>query len=205
MVRVVPSLVLFDLDGVLVEYDRNARVRHLAAAVSREAAHVHAALFDSGLESRFDAGALDPAHYLGELGDALGCRVDRECWAAARGASMRLLPGTAALVDAVARRCDVAVLTNNGGLLAEMLPRLLPPLFPGLAGRVLCSGLLGAAKPELRAFELALERLGHESGRTLFLDDNAANVEGARAAGLNAELVRHPTALGTALARHGLP
>lgn len=48
------------------------------------------------------------------------------------------------------------------------------------------SSELGVAKPDPRFFTMICERLGLPPGRLLFIDDLAANVTGARAAGLNA-------------------
>lgn len=199
-----PALVLFDLDGVLVDYDRGARARHLAAAADCSEADVRQALFGSGLEARFDAGSVDTTDYLGELGAALSHAVDVALWTAARAAAVRVDDATPALLAQVATRCDIAVLTNNGQLLVEQLPAIAPGLFPLLEGRVLCSASLGHRKPSAQAFRGALERLGHRAIETLFLDDLQDNVDGARAAGLRAERVESPAHLRGALARHGL-
>jgi len=45
---------------------------------------------------------------------------------------------------------------------------------------------LGVAKPERAYFTTILDRLGLSAGRVLFIDDNAENVEAARAVGLTA-------------------
>lgn len=201
----VPSLVLFDLDGVLVDYDRQARVRHLARVLQREPDAVWRSLFDSGLESSFDAGVIDTSVYLDTLGKALGCRVAVDTWAAARGHAMHLHAATVHLVHAVARQRAVAVLTNNGRLLVDVLPGLAPSLFPLFDGRVLCSGALGHRKPDVAAYLAAFGRLGHAPGTTLFLDDVEANVEGARQAGMEARHVASPAHLASVLRRCGLP
>ncbi len=43
---------------------------------------------------------------------------------------------------------------------------------------------VGCAKPDAEIYELLLSRLGVHADRVLFIDDNAANVDGARQAGL---------------------
>ena len=199
-----PSLVLFDLDGGLVDYDRAARVAHLAAAVDVDAAALHAALFDSGLEDRFDAGEIDGQAYLDAIGAPFGRRVDHAAWCAARRAAMRLDPRTVTQVEAVAARCEVAVLTNNGGLLVDALPALLPSLATCFEGRLLASARLGTRKPDPQVFRAAVAMLGHAPQATLFLDDSRANVEGARRAGLQAAHVAGPEVLGNVLAAYGL-
>ena len=204
MSRALPSLVLFDLDGVLVRYDRAARVRHLAAGTGRSNADVHAALFGSGLEDRFDAGAILADAYLEELGARLGTRVDRQLWADARAIAMQVEPGLPAWLAALAARCTLAMLTNNGALLVELLPDLVPDLTAPFAGRLLCSGQFGVRKPDPRVYTAAVERLGHPAATTLFLDDVAANVDGARRAGLQAAQVPDPAALPRLLTALGL-
>jgi putative hydrolase of the HAD superfamily len=198
-----PSLVLFDLDGVLAVYDRAARVAHLANAldVAREA--VWAALFDSGLEERFDAGDIGADAYLGVLGDALGRPVERQAWADARRVSMQVDPGLPALLSTVRTQAEIAVLTNNGELLVDLLPHISPPLAAAFGHRVLCSGRFGVRKPEARVYLDAVGMLGHAPGSTLFLDDSRPNVEGARRAGLQAAHVASPSALAGVLSGYG--
>lgn len=198
-------LVLFDLDGVLVDYDRHRRVGLLADALGHPHDAVQSLLFNdgAGLEDRYDAGDIDTARYLAAISEALGCRLDADTWCAARSASMHLPGAVAQAVEAVAARCDVGVLTNNGPLIDERWRTLLPALAP-LHGRVLCSGMLRASKPHATIFERALAHFGHRAEDTLFLDDNAGNVAGARAAGLHAEQVLRPGAFTGILAAYGV-
>lgn len=199
-----PSLVLFDLDGVLVGYDHARRMAHLGAALDRSPEAVFAATFESGLEQRYDAGALATNDYLAGLGALLGCRVDRATWSAARLAGMSCTEAICACILEIARHCEVAVLTNNGPMVVDLLPQAVPRLFPLLEGRVFCSAVLGVAKPARESFLLPLQRLGHAPRDTLFLDDNPANVAGARRAGLRAEHIAAPGDFAQALRAHGL-
>jgi glucose-1-phosphatase len=182
-----PSLVLFDLDGVLVGYDHARRMAHMGAALGRTPEAVFAALFESGLEPRYDDGLLTTHEYLAALGELLGCTVDRATWSAARLAGMACTEASCARILGIARHCDVAVLTNNGPMVVDLLPEAMPQLFPLLADRVFCSAAMRVSKPSREAFLIPLQRLGHPPQDTLFLDDNLANVEGARMAGLHAE------------------
>jgi 2-haloacid dehalogenase len=58
--------------------------------------------------------------------------------------------------------------------------------FLGWFEHVVISGVEGVAKPDPRIFALALERTGFAAARTVFIDDNLPNVEGARALGMHA-------------------
>ncbi|WP_149196223.1 HAD-IA family hydrolase [Luteimonas suaedae] len=199
----LPALVLFDFDDVLARYAHEVRVAHLARSCGVSDRLVAEVLFDSGLESEYDGGGIDTATYLARLGEGLGSPVDEAQWIAARVAGSRVDPAVLALVQAVAGQAPIGVLTNNGMLLAEAARTLLAPLFPGLEGRVLCSGALCVRKPDAGIFRQALAHFGVAAGDTLFLDDKPANVAGARAAGLRAECVPDQAALAGALRGHG--
>ncbi|WMJ70382.1 HAD-IA family hydrolase [Stenotrophomonas sp. 24(2023)] len=196
------DLLLLDVDGVLVHYQRAPRVLHLAQALDVPAAAVHAALYDSGLDAAHDRGMLDGPAYLARLGEHLGRSVDARTWATARQAASA--PHEAVLDRLRPLQVPMAVLTNNGPLLEDALPALLPRLFPALQGRVFSSSRFGGRKPEPIVFQRVLATLGAAPARTLFIDDLFANVRGARAAGLHAETVRDGRGLGRVLKRYAV-
>ncbi|KGQ18292.1 HAD-superfamily hydrolase [Lysobacter dokdonensis DS-58] len=196
-----PSLVLFDLDGVLVSYSHAVRCETLGAALRRTPDAVFSALFDTGIEPRYDAGLLDDDAYLAALSAALGREVERAHWLAARSASMQCEPATCARIAALAGSADVAILTNNGPLVIDSLPAQLREAIP--RDRIFCSNALRISKPAPAAFLRVVETLGHAPHRTLFLDDNFANVAGARSAGLQAEQVQAPGEIAGILRDYG--
>ncbi|HHA2974316.1 TPA: HAD-IA family hydrolase [Stenotrophomonas maltophilia] len=194
------DLLLLDVDGVLVQYQRAQRVLHLARALDVAPETVQAALYDSGLEAQHDCGVLDGPTYLAQLSRQLGRTVDVATWTAARQAASH--PQHAVLQRLQALQLPLAVLTNNGALMVQALPSLLPELFPALQGRVFCSADFGLRKPAPAVFLRTLEALDVAPARTLFVDDLFANVRGARAAGLHAETVRDGRGLGKVLKRY---
>lgn len=194
------DLLLLDVDGVLVRYQRAQRVLHLAKALDVPTQAVQAAMYDSGLEAAHDRGALEGPAYLAQLGARLGRTVDVTTWLAARQAASH--PQSAVLHRLQTLQLPMAVLTNNGTLMKQALPALLPGLFPALQGRVFCGADFGLRKPAPEAFLRTLDVLGVTPARTLFVDDLFANVRGARAAGLHAETVRDGRGLGKVLKRY---
>jgi 2-haloacid dehalogenase len=66
------------------------------------------------------------------------------------------------------------------------------------------SGLEGVAKPDRKIFDLLLERYRLDPGRTVFIDDQARNVETAREVGLLAIQYTSADGLRSALRLHGL-
>lgn len=118
------------------------------------------------------------------------------------------MAGSTAINDVLARiatlHADVAmgVLTNNGALMTQAIPRIVAPLASKIEGRVLTSGGLRQRKPAPTTFTHALDLLGWDAASTLFLDDLFTNVQGARDAGLHAETVTDARSLGKALKRY---
>jgi HAD superfamily hydrolase (TIGR01509 family) len=62
---------------------------------------------------------------------------------------------------------------------------------------------IGLVKPDREIFDHVVEGLDCEPGEILFLDDNQLNVDGARAAGLNAHRVVGVEAARSVLGEHG--
>ena len=63
---------------------------------------------------------------------------------------------------------------------------------------------IGCLKPAPEAFHVALDGMALPPGEVLFLDDGAANVDSARALGIQAHLVRGPVEAESVLRAHGV-
>ena len=199
------SLVVFDMDGVLATLDRPKRNRWLSEATGRPPGHFDATIWHSDFEPSAETGAYpDPADYLAEFNRRSGCSLTREVWIEARRQAMTPMPGTLALVRELQRRVEVALLTNNGSLLKAGLPELFPEAWALFGDRAHVSCEFGARKPERTVFERLLVRYGMKPCAALLVDDDPANVEGARRAGLQAHRFTDPAALRKELRRRGL-
>jgi putative hydrolase of the HAD superfamily len=197
--------VLFDLDGVLADYDRDIRIDTLARLIHRSSVAVRAAIYESGIEDAADAGTLSANAYLDALSGELGVIVNTDDWTTARRAATCVRSDGLVLAESIASRgITVGLLTNNGWLMAQALPVIVPALFPLFAGRAFCAAQFGAAKPDAEAYIGCVKALGASPHATLFIDDNAANVQGARTAGLSAHQFIDMPDLSRALARWGL-
>ena len=182
-----PKLLLFDLDGVLVRYERSLRCRQLADTVGADPADVEAALFGrNGLELRSDRGEIDLPEYLDQLRELHGWNVTDDDFIAARRAATRVDADLLALCAALEPQAALGIFTNNGAWFADAARRIVPELSPLFGRRFVCSGSLGLMKPSPEAFAACLQRLGFNALSTLFIDDRADNVAGAIEAGLEA-------------------
>lgn len=180
-----PRCVLFDFDGVLADYDKHVRVEHLAHAVGVTHERIQQAVYSSGIEEAGDCGDLDADAYLAALSQAADANISVAAWVAARRAATRLRPDIMAVVERLAEHVQIALLTNNGVLMARHLGDIAPGLFPRFAGHCFASAQFGCSKPEPAVYSACLRRLGMSAAQTLFIDDSADNVAGARIAGLH--------------------
>jgi putative hydrolase of the HAD superfamily len=178
----VIETVLWDLGGVLCRFDPERRVRAIAARSHREPSEV-AAFLDHSLLASLDDGTLDgdALHRLvrERLGWDVSLRELARAWCAA------FEPDEAML--ALARRvtAPAALLTNNGPPLSDAFADVLPDV-AAVVPVAIFTAALGHAKPDPDAFLVACGMIGATPATTLFVDDTRANVDGARAAGLEA-------------------
>jgi putative hydrolase of the HAD superfamily len=198
------SLILFDLNGVLYSYDRDARIAHLASVAHLAPPAVKAAIWDSGFEDAGDAGSLDAAGYLKGFGACLGTSVSEADWVDAQRLAVTPIADTLALLPRLRPTVRCAVLTNNNLLVLRHFATVYPEVVALMGDRTYVSAEFGVRKPDPEVYRRCLDRLGIAPAAALFIDDSAANVGGARAAGLAGHDYTGPDALETALGASGL-
>lgn len=198
------DLVIFDLDDVLAGLDRARRLQWLAGATGKPPDHFNATIWHSDFEPSAEAGAYPTgAEYLAEFNRRSGCQLTRAQWVEARRQAMTLIPGTLAIARELGRRVRLALLTNNGALLRESLPDLVPEVCAVFGDACHASCEFQARKPEPRVYERLVGRYGVEPGRALMIDDEPMNVRGALEAGLHALRFQGPVRLRAGLAAYG--
>jgi len=197
--------VIFDMDGVLCDYDFTARLAHMARLTGCAPAEIDAAIFASGWDDRSDRGEIGGDEYQRGCTARLGAEVTREAWLPARARAMTPKTDVLGLARGLAGRVALGVFTNNNVLLAANLPDLFPEVHEIFAPHVFVSGVLKHAKPDPAAFRHVLDMLGGIApARALFIDDNGEYLAGAARAGLHTHLFTDAKDLAAALARHGL-
>ena len=199
-----PSLALFDMDDVLFEFSRPARLANLSALTGLPPDRIHDLVWASGFDDDNDRGMFSPQEYLALLAEKLGAPLSGEAFIGARTAAMRPDEGVWRLIERVRPGVELALLTNNGPLLKAALPRAFPQVAAAFGERVYFSSEFKVMKPEVEVFRRVLEVLGFEPGETLFIDDSAEYIEGARKAGLRVHHFQGAEGLKEALVEQGL-
>jgi glucose-1-phosphatase len=191
----LPALVIFDMDEVLCQYDLGRRLRRLAAVAGVTARDVRAALWDSGFEGESDAGGFpDSKDYLERFSNSLGYRISVADWVAARRDAMTANEEVLSIARGISKTAPLAVYTNNGPLVKENFPKLLPEAH-GIFQWHFCSYEFGTKKPDPESFTRLLKVMNRAPSECWFIDDKKSNVEGARIAGLAAHHYQSPERL----------
>lgn len=193
------SLILFDLNGVLCRYDRDARIASLAALANLSPDAVRAPIWDSGFEDTGDTGALDAAAYLQGFGQCIGYKLTEAEWVAAQKVAITPIAATLGLLPRLRSGVRCAVLTNNNFLVQRHFATFYPETAALVGNQAFVSGEFGARKPDPQVYRLCLAHLGCELAAALFIDDSAANLAGAEKAGLAGLHYTSPEALTAAL------
>jgi 2-haloacid dehalogenase len=205
MTSTTPEMVVFDLGNVLIRWDPHPAVargvgaeeatRFLSAEDFDFLAWNH--LQDAGREWPVAEDAVARSHphwhehalaYRAHFGESLVGAVDEN---------------VAVLRDLHAAGVALTALTNWS---AELFPQALDRFdFLGLFDDIVVSGAEGVAKPDPAVFAVLRERVGRPLDRCVFVDDSAANVAAAAAAGLDAIHFDGEMPLRPQLRTRGLP
>lgn len=200
----VTRAVVFDLGGVLIEWDP----RHLYRKLLPDDASVEAFLAEVCTKEwnhRQDEGR----SWADAIAELTARHPDRaELIAAYHRRWEEMLGGALDGVVAILEELDAAgvplyALTNWSRETFPIARRRFSFLerFRG----IVVSGEEGVAKPDARIYRALLERYRLEPGGTLFIDDVAVNVDGARAVGMDAVLYTSPAELRRELAARSIP
>lgn len=201
---ITPACVLFDLDHTLADYDHDLRVRVLAQRVGVTPERIETELFASGLERDCDRGLYSTQGQVDELARRLGVAVTVEDCVVARATSMAPFPEMIELVRELSGRVTLAILTNNGFLVRDNFAAICPVYADAFAGRFHCSAEFGSLKPDPATYAACAQKLGLAPEHIFFSDDMAANADGARAAGMQAQQYQSASRVRAALVESGL-
>lgn len=190
-------VLLFDLGGVLLPFDRERRVRALSAALAAEADAVRA-LVESGIAERLDLGLADEdelAVEMSRLGSrAVSAQQARRFWLSAFEApNLDLWRTMARLRD----RTPVGFLSDNPPFVRDVFPSR------DAFDHEFLSAELGLMKPAPEVFSAVQALLAAPPERILLIDDIPANVAAARVAGWDAVVYSSNEELAADLADRG--
>src|SRR6187402_189148 len=113
--------VLFDMDGVLCDYDRDVRLERLGAFMGTDRETARDVMYTSTIEWRADAGELDIETYMATLSREFGRTLTDAQWLEARQAATQVRPSMVRLCERLATQTEIAILSNNSFMMGRHL------------------------------------------------------------------------------------
>ncbi len=192
--------LLFDLGGVLVEFDWERAFDHWGERSATPAARLRERFVVDAAFERYERGEATDAEYFATLRATLGVDLSHEDLLAGwNRIFIGAIEPTVALIARLDPRMPLYVFSNTNAAhrsaWAHDYAAALAPF-----RRVFTSFEIGSRKPERVAYERVACEIGLPAGRILFLDDVMENVRGAQAAGMQAAHVPRPTDVARVLA-----
>ncbi len=177
--------VLFDFGGVLVRTEDAAGRRKLEARLGLAEGEVDRLVFDCDAAIQATMGELPSEAVWEHVGKNL--RLDaaqleefqRDFWS-----GDRLDPELVSLLKSLRPRYKTAILSNAWSNARESFTQMFH--LDEVVDMFIISSEERLAKPDARLYQLAAERLGVAPAAAVLVDDLIANIEGARAAGMQA-------------------
>jgi len=180
--------VAFDWGGVFTEGTFDGRaVQALASLFGRDEDDVAAAYYP--LMEHFEVGAFDLPGFHQRLLRDLHAEADLASFRKAFLGAARERPAMFELLAGLPQRYAVAMLSNN---VPELCDRVRADPRMARVERFVFSNEIGARKPDARAFAALGEALALPPEATIFVDDNAGNIEACRALGYRGILLDTP-------------
>jgi FMN phosphatase YigB (HAD superfamily) len=200
----VPSVAVFDLGKVLVDFDYGISAEKIARRSRFTPAQVRDLLDHSLLLQRFETGLMNRQEFYGEVCAACGFSgsLDDFCSLFA-DIFFEIKPMVDLHAALRAARMPTFVFSNTNDIAAGHI-RARFPFYSHFDGYVL-SYQHGAMKPSARIYEVLERETGQKGQAILYLDDRAENVQAGLARGWQALLHETPEKTIPALRRLGLP
>lgn len=184
--------LLFDLGGVMIDIDFGRVFAHWAEFGPYSAAQIGQRFVLDETYHRYERGEIDDASFFDHVRRALDLDASdeqiRDGWNAVFVAQNEPVLG---MVRQVSRSLPIYAFTNTSRSHQTAWSTAYPDVV-GAFRRIFSSAEMGMRKPDRAAFEAVTLAIGHAPRSILFFDDLASNIDGARAAGLQAIQVSGP-------------
>jgi putative hydrolase of the HAD superfamily len=177
--------IVFDLGKVIIPFDIQRGYAALQPYCRHAPAEIASLVRPTGIVPRLETGEISPQDFVRRFSQVLGLDIgyDRFCelW------SSIFLPGEIvpdSLLEGLHRRYRLLALSNTNAIHFDVVRRDYPILKRFDA--FILSYEVGAAKPDPRIYQVALDRAGCLPNECFFTDDVASYVQAARLAGMEA-------------------
>lgn len=200
----IPSVIVFDLGKVLVDFDYSIAGRRVAAMADLPETAVQQFLERSPALVRFETGRMSAEEFYQEVRRETGFRGSFEQFAEFFADIFWEIPEMVAAHRALRERGFATWIFSNTNPLAVGHIRRRFPFFAGFDGYIL-SYEVHAMKPDAKIYEAFEARAGRRGTEVLYVDDRPENVAAGAARGWQVILQESPQKTLAAMRRLGLP
>jgi len=199
----IPSVVVFDLGKVLLDFDYVIAARRIAARGQISMAEIAQFINHSPLFYQYESGALTTRQFFDEVCRVTGFRGSLDefarCFA---DIFVEIEPMIRMQAELRQRRIPTYVFSNTNELAAEHIRRSFP-FYANFDGYIL-SYEHGAMKPDAQIYEVVERTAGRRGADLLYLDDRPENVAAGAARGWQVILQESPEKSLAAVRKLGL-
>ena len=183
MTHTQTRVVVFDFGNVVARFSHRRAAEALAShGQDVDAAAVQAFCFGSVLDDTFERGQMDPADFRTRVRHAFGITCSDTAFDKAFADIFEPIHDVIALVRNLSAATPLELLSNTTPIHSQwFLERMAADLQP--FGTLVMSHDTGHRKPEPGIFAYVERHTGHPANAHILVDDLAANVAGACAAG----------------------
>lgn len=199
----LPSVIVFDLGKVLVDFDYGIAARRFAARTTTTLPEIAKYISQSPLLLQYEKGLVTTQQFYDEICRVTGFRGDlaefSKCFADIFVPIEPMVQLQAALRQ---RGLRVYLFSNTNELAVEHIRRSFP-FYANFDGYIL-SYEHGVMKPDARLYEVVERECGHRGAEILYLDDLPANVAAGAARGWQTIVQESPEKSRAAIQKLGL-
>ena len=198
-----PSIVVFDLGKVLLDFDYFIASRRIAAQSDMSPEEVQKHLDYSPLLFRYETGLVTRREFFEEVRQATGFRGGFEQFNSFFADIFSEMPAMTALHAELRKKGIRTYIFSNTNDLAIEHIRNAFPFFANFDGYIL-SYEIGAMKPTVKIYESLEEMSGKRGVEVLYLDDRQENIDAGAARGWQTILQTEPATSRATIEKLGL-
>lgn len=186
--------ILFDLGGVLIDLAPSRVFEHWAKAADVTPASLAARWKIEAAYKAHEEGKMEFIEFTSHLQKQLGISITQSDWKTGWNALLgQPFPELLPRLSALAKRIPLYCFSNtNQTHWTALTARTNHPQLGGFFQKIYLSYAIGRRKPNVESYRWVTNDMGYRPPDIAFLDDNAANIHGAKRAGLCTTHVTSP-------------
>jgi len=179
--------VVFDLGGVLVDFDHGIAARRISAFCSKTPQEIFDLFFDSEITGLFEEGKIPPRDFFQRVKEMLGANLDYEGFLPIWNEIFFLTEKNNSVYDltkVLRKRYRIALLSNINVLHFDYLKSTFPQIFDTFH-HIIASYETGFKKPQTQIYKRTFEILGVSPEEIFYTDDRPELIQSAQGLGVS--------------------